>query len=99
MQGCKVKSVYVNRTGRCARRGGYTLTKGEIEEDTQRWNWEHRKRGIIATSKVRAAITIANVSPRDKSLLLCSWFSELPRLPSCDNAVWIANSLVGDMAT
>ena len=63
-----------------ARGGGHTLKSGEIEEDAQRWNREHRKRGIIATSKVRPAMTIANISPRDMTLLLCSWFSELSRL-------------------
>lgn len=56
------------------------LAKCEIEEDTDLRNRGHRKRGIIATSKVRAAITIANISPGDMSLLLCSWLSELSRL-------------------
>ena len=51
----------------------------------------------MATSKVRAAITIANISPRDMPLLLCSWFSELSCLSNWGNMARIANSLVGDM--
>ena len=74
--------------------GRYTLKNGEIEEDTQRRNREHLKRGIMATSKVRAAITIANISPRDMSLLSCSWFPELPRLSTWYIIAWIVNSLV-----
>ena len=79
------------------RRGRYTLKKFEIEEDTQRRNREHLKRGIMATSKVRAAITIANISPRDMLLLLCSWFSELFRLSNWGSMARIANPLVEDV--
>ena len=67
------------------KRGGYTLIKVDIDEDTQQRNLEHQKRGIIATSKVRAAITIANTSPRDMSLLLCSLFPESSRLLNWSN--------------
>ena len=79
------------------KRGRYTLKKGEIEEDTQRRNREHLKRGIMATSKVRAAITIANISPRDMPLLLCSWFSELSRLSNWGSMARTANPLVEDV--
>jgi len=58
------------------RRGGYTLAKGEIEEDTQWRNREHRRSGIIATSKVREAITVANFSPGDMAFPSSSLFSE-----------------------
>ena len=78
------------------RKGGYTLTAGEIEEDTQRQNRGYRRRGIIPTSKVRAAITIANISPGDMSLMLRSGFSELSRSSNGDNTPWIANPLVED---
>jgi len=79
------------------RRGIHTLKKCEIVEDTQWRNREHRKRGIMATTKVRAAITTANISPRDMPLLLCSWFSELSCLSNWGNMARIANSLVADM--
>ena len=79
--------------------GRYTLKNGEIEEDTQRRNREHLKRGIMATSKVRAAITIANISPRDMPLLLCSWFSELSRLSNWGSMARKANSFVEDVTT
>jgi len=67
-----------------------------IEEDTQRPNLEDRKRGIIATSKVRAAITIANIPPGDVSFLPSSLFSKVTRLSKLGNLSWIANSLVED---
>ena len=79
------------------RRIRHTLKKCEIEEDTQQRNREHLKSGIMATSKVRAAITIANISPRDMPLLSCSWFSELSRLSNWDNMARIVNSLVKDV--
>ena len=97
MQDCKIKNIYVDRF-RKGVEGWYTLTKGEIEEDTQKRNFEHRKRGIVATSKVRAAITIANIPPGDMSFLSPPWFSELSRLPNWCNLAWAANSLVEDMA-
>ena len=89
--------TYISVGPRKTRRGGYTLAKGEIEEDTHRRNRGHRKRGIIATSKVRAAITIVNNSPGDMPLRSCSWFPELSRLSNWDNMVRIVNSLMGDM--
>jgi len=73
----------------------YTLKNGEMEEDTQWRNREHRKRGPIATSKVSAAITIANISPEDMLLLSCSRSSELSRLSNWDNMPWIEIILWG----
>ena len=48
------------------------------------------------TSKVRAAITIANVSPGGMPLLARSRLSELSRLSNRDNMTWIESPLAED---
>ena len=76
------------------------MTKGKIEnEDTQRRNFEHRRRGIIVASKVSAAITTATISAKCMVLLQPSWFSGLSRLSICDNRIqerefWVAGITV-----
>jgi len=84
LQDLKIKNVYVDRFKK-NEESWYTLTKGDIEEDTQQRNLKHRKRGTIATSKVRAAITIANTPPGDVSFLPSSLFSKVSRLSNLGN--------------
>jgi len=96
VQDCKIKNIYVNMF-RKGEEDWYTLRKGEIEEDTQRRNFEHQKRGIIETSKVRAGMIIANTPPRDITFLSHPWFSELSRLPNWGNLDRTANSFVEEM--
>lgn len=69
----------------------YTLRAGEME-DTQRRNRGYRKRGIIPTSNVRAAITIPNISLGGMLLLSCFWPSELSRLSNWGNTAWVVNA-------